>query len=99
MQIRTQKLLRAPRLPGSQVASCRVLQSLNPAVEGSGMSEDCLTNVIQEELRCCLGTLNHREDGHPQMFQRCVHLAMGPTECVDDGGSIFVCKLFERHAG
>ena len=63
-----------------------------------GMSEDCLTNVIQEEPRRRLGTLNCREDGHAQIFQRCVHLAMGPSERIRHCNTVFVGKLLERYA-
>src|ERR1700678_414136 len=32
------------------------------------------------------------------MFERCVHFTMWPTECIDDGSTVFICKLIERYA-
>src|ERR1700733_7683637 len=62
------------------------------------MREYCLTDVIQEELRCRLTALNGGENGHAQMFERCVHLTMGPTERIGHGKTVFVSELFESHA-
>jgi hypothetical protein len=38
------------------------------------------------------------EDGHPQMFERRVQLTIGPTKSIHGGSTVFVSKLFERHA-
>jgi hypothetical protein len=42
-----------------------------------GMCKYCVTDIVQKDLRCRLTALNCGENGHPQMFERCVHLTMG----------------------
>src|SRR5580658_7138718 len=62
------------------------------------MCKYCLTDIVQKDLRCGPAALNCRENGHPQMFERCVHLTMGPTERIHHGNTVFVSKLFKCHA-
>jgi hypothetical protein len=62
------------------------------------MCKYCVTDIVQKDLRCRLTVLNCGENGHPQMFERCVHLTMGPTERIRHGNSVFVSKLFTCHA-
>src|SRR6266851_902495 len=62
------------------------------------MGEDGLTDVVQKDLRCRPTALNRGENGDPQMFERCVHLTVGPGERIRDGSAVFVSKLFERDA-
>src|ERR1700678_1120443 len=54
-----------------------------------------LTDVVQEDFGCGPGALNRAQNGHAQMFERRVHLTMRPTECIDDGSAVFICKLIE----
>ncbi len=69
------------------------------AIDIGGMRKYGLTDVVQEEFRGSLGALDRSEDGHGEMFERRVHLAMGPTERVDHRSPVLVGKLFKGHAG
>src|ERR1700728_430604 len=62
------------------------------------MRKYCLTDVVQENLWRRTAVLHCGEDRHPQMVERRVHLTMGPTQSIHSGSTVFVSKLFERHA-
>jgi len=62
------------------------------------MCKDCLTDVVQENPWRRPAVLHCRENGHPQMFERHVHLTMWPTERMHGSSTVFVSKLIERQA-
>ena len=62
------------------------------------MYKDGLTDGVQKNLRRRIAALHCGENGHPQMLEGCVHLTMGPHECVHGGSMVFVSELFESHA-
>src|SRR5580704_6865602 len=78
IQLRAEKFFRASRLPAGQASSDRTWGRWDSAVDVGGMSKYRLTDIVQKKLRCGLRTLDGREYGHPQMFQRRIHPAMGP---------------------